>query len=1376
MKGRRSILSKYTKILVFCVIGISLFMTTSLALSSDDISINNLNNGEIRAGIFEIKGTVIDDKSVDKIAVQVGEGPWEVAEGTTTWKYTVNARQIVTGYKYIFDPELGTLIQKYDRGYRFGDIPIKIGIFDASSNCLATKTVTPRIVPEPPIANVSTGAFDGLIKVQLKTAPGVSIFYTTNGNNPTESSARYNGTLSLSIPVVLKAIAKSENGYLSDILDLDYDSPLQNIPKIAAGYDHTLAIKNDGKVWAWGSNAYGQLGNGSTISSYVHVPVNHLENVITIAAGNSHSLAVKNDGTIWAWGDNSNGQLGNGITMNSCSIPKQVPELKNVVAVAAGYQYSLALTEDGKVWAWGINQFGQLGDGTLDLKRSTPKQVANLDTVIAISAGAEHCLALRKDGTVWAWGNNLFGALGNSSTGLTSRIPVQVMKLTNVIAIAGGRYHSLALKKDGTVWAWGDNGYGQAGQGSKISILYKIPVLVPNLNNVIAITSGYNHNLALTNDGKIWAWGYNNQGQLGDGTNQEKESPKELSNLTNNIVAIAAGGGHSIALLNNGTVRSWGNNNNGQLGNKSKTDSNSPVVAGVPGQMPVIAPYQYTLTITNDGKGTSTPTGSMVVKNGESINITANPKNGCLFNNWTKESGTGTVVFGDFKAASTTVTITGGNATIQSNFLPDPNVQFKLTVENDGNGTTNPAGQQQIANWSTINLNAFANPGYRFINWTKTAGMGEVEFDNEYAANANVTVNGGDVTIKANFYEELTANKWVTGSITARGSKWYVFTGTPGEYVINWDDIDNGLGTGTYTCNVNVTYNRNGNDFYILVIDTTNIGGTFAINIAPKRSLTIDSMCVYPSGLTPVGDGVGFPITIKYQNEYLLGWEISGTGKVVFSNQRNLVGQYGNLITNCLVTVTGSDATIKPVLSNAPLPDIAGIFAGYDHCLLVMNNGSVWTWGDNSSGELGNGTNIRSIMPGPVNNLTDIIEIAGGYGQSLALKKDGAIWAWGYLLGDGTNNGSNTPLQVNNINLIGAIAIACGDRHNLVLKNDGTVWGWGYNDGGQLGTGNYNSPIYSPVQVNISPKVTAITCGTSHNLALTSEGKVWAWGWNNRGELGKEFSIPNNRSFTPEQIVGLDNVIAIAGGYMHSLALTRDGKVLAWGNNDSGQLGYMTDPNSYSFTPQRVSSLNNIIAIAAGRRHSLALQSDGTVWAWGRNWECQLGNGTVSGPQYNPVKVANLTNVIAITSKENYCLALKSDGTVWAWGENGSYGQYSLGSLTTIAANGALTGSNIPVPVGGNNMQEISSYQFALTVTNDGNGSSTPVGSMVVKNGVPTDYITAIPKPGYKFKEWTKIAGDGIVSFGNYTAASTTVIITGGNVTIQANFLEDTSN
>nr|WP_240546060.1 hypothetical protein [Paenibacillus artemisiicola] len=298
-----------------------------------------------------------------------------------------------------------------------------------------------------------------------------------------------------------------------------------------------------------------------------------------VAGGRGHGLALKQDGTVWAWGLNNYGQLGEYGQSYDRYTPIQVQRLSSVIAIAAGNEHSLALESDGTVWAWGNNSNGQIGDGSgrPGLGHSAPIQIKNFSSVVAIDSGANYNLALKSNGTVWAWGDNSFGQLGDGTTN-ERHIPVQIQGLDSIVAISTGTEHSMALKTDGTVWAWGNNASGQLGDGSTTHRY--APVQVQGIHSAVSIATGGSHSLALKSDGTVWAWGNNSYGQLGDGNTAEQHAPVQVQGLAS-VTAMAAGvrGGHTLAVRSDGTVWAWGNNASGQLGDGSQINRSSPVQA-----------------------------------------------------------------------------------------------------------------------------------------------------------------------------------------------------------------------------------------------------------------------------------------------------------------------------------------------------------------------------------------------------------------------------------------------------------------------------------------------------------------------------------------------------------------------------------------------------------------------------------------------------------------------------------------------------------------------------------------------------------------------------------------------------------------------------
>ncbi len=299
-------------------------------------------------------------------------------------------------------------------------------------------------------------------------------------------------------------------------------------------------------VYGWGLDPSPQPGQPAQISG--------LANVQQVAEGQVFGAALLSDGTVDTWGYDGDGELGDGrIAPVYRTNPAPVPGLDGVVKIAAGYQHVLALKSDGTVWAWGYNFYRELGNGTT-ADQATPVQVPGLTGIAQVSASFYDSMARGSDGSVWAWGHNGFGELGDGTT-INRATPVKLPGLSGVTQISAGYEHGLAVKSDGTAWAWGNNALGQLGLGTTTN--HAAPVQVPGLAGVTQVAAGQTHSLAIAGPGSsVWAWGDDSSSQLGDGATKEQNSPESIG-LTG-ITQVSAGFNQSAAVSSNAAAYSWG--------------------------------------------------------------------------------------------------------------------------------------------------------------------------------------------------------------------------------------------------------------------------------------------------------------------------------------------------------------------------------------------------------------------------------------------------------------------------------------------------------------------------------------------------------------------------------------------------------------------------------------------------------------------------------------------------------------------------------------------------------------------------------------------------------------------------------------------------
>jgi alpha-tubulin suppressor-like RCC1 family protein len=426
----------------------------------------------------------------------------------------------------------------------------------------------------------ATGTYsDGTTKA-LTVAGGLA-WATKSGNATIASVATATGRVT-GIAVGTETINATQDGVTGSVT-VTVTAPWK---EVSAGGFQTIARRADGKLYAWGQNIWGQLGDSSTTDHTAPVLVSNgaATTVWTkIAVGEQFAIGLRagtgttGGGTLWAWGLNSNGQLGLGDQVNR-SVPTLIGKDTNWVGVWAGKYHAVALKSDGTLWAWGRNNEGQLGDTTV-LVRNAPVKVGGTDktntaTYTAASAGGTHTLAIQKDGSLWAWGDNTSGQLGNASVGGNVSTPAKVGSLT-YNSVSAGASHSLAIDTTGKLWAWGSNSSGQLGNNTSGGTV-NAPAQITTDTDWTLISAGGAHSLAVRSNGTLWAWGANSDGQLGDGSGLDQSIPTAVG-ADRTWISISAGGAHSAGLKADNSLWTWGRNASGQLGNGKTVTSTVPV-------------------------------------------------------------------------------------------------------------------------------------------------------------------------------------------------------------------------------------------------------------------------------------------------------------------------------------------------------------------------------------------------------------------------------------------------------------------------------------------------------------------------------------------------------------------------------------------------------------------------------------------------------------------------------------------------------------------------------------------------------------------------------------------------------------------------------
>ena len=399
-----------------------------------------------------------------------------------------------------------------------------------------------------------------------------------------------------------------KNNKIFELIDSEIYIPEEEKFKyVEAGLTHTYAITEEGDLYAWGSDSVGKLGMNVS-STLIPKKVPGISNVKQISTGTKfnsdiHTLAVTEEGDLYAWGYNSNGELGDG-TRTYKSKPVKISGISNVKKAVIGFYCSLAITENGDLYIWGLNYDGRLGLGHTN-DAIIPTKMTSLSNIVDISSGYGYYMAVASSGDLYTWGSNVTGQLGIGVSGSQYNIetPKKVNGISNVKSVSAGSYHAAAVTKTGDLYTWGSNSGGQLGDGTGVS-KYS-PTKIISISNVQNVSASYTHTMAVTSSGDVYSSGANGNGQVGNGTNTKQLTLTKIS-LPEKIQQISASGGsfgaHSAGVSNAGKIYIWGSNGSGQIGDGATAKKATPtIVEELPNHKKIQAARGSTLLLSDLG-------------------------------------------------------------------------------------------------------------------------------------------------------------------------------------------------------------------------------------------------------------------------------------------------------------------------------------------------------------------------------------------------------------------------------------------------------------------------------------------------------------------------------------------------------------------------------------------------------------------------------------------------------------------------------------------------------------------------------------------------------------------------------------------------------
>ena len=1035
----------------------------------------------------------------------------------------------------------------------------------------------------------------------------------------------------------------------------------KDLIKVVAGYNHYLGLTSDGEVYAWGSNSYGQLGNGNNTSSSTAVKVvtpdgkSNMTNIVDISAGDSYSIITDKDGKVYTFGYYGDYRTANTVHSNK---PVEIQDLYKTELVAASEGGHTAIVDwDGNVYTVGLNDYGQLGlkdtttrskfekIGELEISCEPARITLNVgeskDISLALSssfnlknnkqASGEVNKTIENETIASLAGNTVTGnAIGKTMLNATyegiigtlntkiqkfnKNVEVEVLPKNGKVTpkVEAGDGFTVELKADGTVWSHGQNQYGQLGVGDTNS--YNEPQKVKIIKNTIKnedgsktdiedtikdISVGNYQVLALGQTGKVYAWGYGENGQLGIGSGYNHESPVVVTDIYKNQL-------QDIVKVEAGENVSFAITSKGKVYAWGNGYSSRAQLLDLP-ENAVDITSKYVLT--GDGKVYDISTKEQLSIVGKIVDLDEGTNHTVMLTNDGRAYAIGDNTYGQ---------LSNGNNV--------PSETSPVAVRKDSENIFTGIKEIKAGDKTTVIVTTDGK--------VYACGMND---NNELGIENKEILDVNTPQENKNIENVISANIGVNHvvAIKENGEVYAFGYGKNGEL---GNRNDNNSITPVMVGNDIIRTNTN--NVVLKVNQQTTIEGYvdyFNIFNNDIKNINYTSKDTSVATLEDIQENHNNDETQNESKKFKIKLSGKKTGTtIVTANQEN-TDNIG-VIQVEVVPETENEITISPnVITNG------------SHTISLREDGKVFTWGDNTYGQLGNGTVITSDEPVEVTfpEGTIITQIAAGENHNVALDSNGNVWTWGrnnnYQIGN-TRENQYTPYKVSNLPKV--IKIAAGNNNTMVITENNELYAWGLNAYGDLGLGTYTNKVL-PKKVKGVHDIIDISGGKSHYIVLNRAGEVFATGSNLYGQLG----IGNNEigkinEFQKVEIK--DKIGTIDAGDISNIVTTVDGYVYTWGGNTYSTLG--TEDKENKNVPTKLKDVKNIRQASIGKTHTILRDGNNNVYVTGTNSNGQLGLGTTENKTTFEQNTL-INNVIRVSSGDTYTVFLKEDGSVWACGD-----------------------------------------------------------------------------------------------------------------------------